>query len=79
VCHAASCLCSFLSAFTPGDEDCFSDQGRERGEKKEPSQTQSNMYPNNPSHRNRAPKMDIKGQFLSTSLPLLVYAKKKKA
>lgn len=48
----------------------------ERGEKKktEPSQTQSNMYPNNPSHRNRAPKMDSKSQFISTSPPRFIYA-----
>lgn len=49
---------------------------RERGEKKEPSHTQSNMYPNNPSHGNRAPKMDSKGQLLSTSLRRFIYAKK---
>lgn len=49
----------------------------EREKKIEHSQPQSNMYPNNPSHGNRAPKMDRKGQFLSTILPFFIYAKKK--
>lgn len=49
------------------------EEGERRG-KKQPSQTQSNMYPNNPSHRNRVPKMDSKGHLLSISLPLLTYA-----
>lgn len=54
--------------------------GREREKKKkEPSQTQSNMYPNNPSHRNRAPKNgQQRPAFINLSTPLHLCKKKKR-
>lgn len=81
VCHAASCLCSFLSAFTPGDGYSFSDQGRERerGRKKKPSQTQSNMYPNNPSHWKGVPKNgQQRPAFINLSTPPCLCLKQNK-
>lgn len=53
------------------------EEGERRG-KKQPSQTQSNMYPNNPSHRNRVPKWTAKAIFYQSLYPSLLMLKKPK-